>query len=360
MPEQETSAAPTTTASNPKLAPAAQAWLAAQEAKQQAAEPAKPAEPEPKEPAAEAPAEKPKAETGSAAKRAAAAILGKKTQNEETLSADGDDWWNDDASRALQRTGMRDEEMAELRKFPWAKGWLEALRKRQSETDRAFADVKAKAETQRAPTPTAAGTTRADVGDQPGSAGSDLFDRLTKTLGDELGDDNAKLLREAFDAQGREIAALKERLEGHTRAIEEERAADQIEAHAQAARVALRGEFPWLDEDGRFEDVAREMGALRPEQMTREGIREAMRKAARIVFYDEVRQDAQAAEQRRSNSRKDRLAESAPNGSTAADGPILDEYEISVGIMSRLSAGESTEAAHRWAHDQRKRRKAAN
>jgi len=348
------------TTSDPRQA-ATEKWIAAQEAKRAApvkepkSEPEAKSEPAPAEPAVE----KPK----TSAKDLAAKLAGKPDAAPKKAGA-----WDETATKALSRIGLREQEAAELSELlaekPWVSGWLDKLQKVQAKQDADYAALKsAKADTgTREPTP---GTQRPLVqerGDQPGSGQvADLFETLTSKLGEELGDENAKLLRQAFGALQAQNHELREELHGHTRSVQVEREAAEIEVMVQKSRASLREEFPWIDDDTRFEAVAAELAGLRPDELSPDGIKSAMRKAARIVGYDEVRADAAALASKLDTRRKTRSAETAPGATHAGDDgeAVLDEFEISLRTMKMLEAQEPKERVQRWVQQQHERRRQA-
>lgn len=357
MTEQETS-------SDPKMA-ATQAWLAGRAAK--AAEAKAPAESAPEAPAEKAPApepvqaeapEKPEvaAPSSSATKALAAKLSGKQPAPEKGA-------WNDSATQALKRAGMRDEEVQEMQALaaekPWFGGWLDKLQKVQAKQDADFAALKAGT---REPTSTPARHQAAATGDQPGSGQiADVLEQLTKRFGEELGDENATLLRQVLTGQEQRLADLQQRLDGYTRSVTAEREAAEIEATVQRTRHELREEFPWIDDEAKFEALAREMTALRPDELSPEGIKQSMRKAARIVFFDDVRADAKAVASKLDTKRKNRSAETAPGGNSAdQDEAPLGEFEISLRAVKMQAAGEPKERISRWVQAQHERRRKAN
>jgi len=88
-------------------------------------------------------------------------------------------------------------------------------------------------------------------------------------------------------------------------------------------------------------------------------VAESMRKAARIVGYDILKADAQAVAAKADSKRKDRPGETAPNGSTATEGRVLTEYEISEGVLRMQVAGEPADRIRRWTQQQHERRRNA-
>jgi hypothetical protein len=347
------------TTADPRQA-ATEKWIAAQEAKRTAPVKEPKAEPAPK---AEAPEEKAEPAPKASVKDLAAKLAGKEPAPKKAGQ------WDETATKALSRIGLREQEAAELSELlaekPWVSGWLDKLQKVQAKQDADYAALKsAKADTgTREPTP---GTQRPLVqerGDQPGSGQvADLFETLTSKLGEELGDENAKLLRQAFGALQAQNQELREELHGHTRSVQVEREAAEIEVIVQRSRASLREEFPWIDDDARFEAVAAELAGLRPDEVSPDGIKAAMRKAARIVGYDEVRADAAALASKLDTKRKTRSAETAPGGSNAGDDgePVLDDFEISLRTMKMLEAQEPKERVQRWVQQQHERRRKAN
>lgn len=285
---------------------------------------------EPDEPAPDA-AEEPKAKpAGDAAKRLAAKLAGKEAPEKEAATPEPSEW-GDAERRALSRTGLKDGEIAELqalsREKSWVGPWLEKLQRVQAKQDADFAALKAGT---REPTPGARSQPAQEQGDQPGSGKvADLFERVTAKLADELGDENATLLRQAFGALQQQNDQLRQELHGYARSVTVERQAAEIESMVQKSRSSLREEFPWIDDDARFEAVALEMSALRPDEITPDGVRESMRKAARIVFFDDVKADAASVASKLDNKRKTRTSATAPNGSPVHDdGPPLDDYQV--------------------------------
>lgn len=241
---------------------------------------------------------------------------------------------------------------------PWLGSWLSQLQKVQAKQDADFAALKAGT---REPTPGALRPQAHEQGDQPGSGqDADVIEQLTRKLGEELGDDNATLLRQAFQAQAQQIAELREQVGGYTRTVNEERAAAEIEVMVQRSRASLREEFPWIDDDARFEAVASEMAALRPDEITPEGVAASMRKAARIVFFDDVKADAKSVASKLDNQRKSRTSATSPGGAEMEDGPVLDEFEISLRTVQMQGAGEPPERITRWVQQQHERRRKAN
>jgi hypothetical protein len=343
------------TAPDPKWA-ASQAYFASK------AERAKPAaeseqKPEPAEAQPAAKDEKPdEAPEPKAAKSLASKLAGK---GEASTSA-----WDENATRAFSRAGLKESEAAELAEKPWAKAWLDKLQKVQAKQDADYAALKAaRQEGTREPTPGARSQSAQEQGDQPGSGQvADLFETLTKKLGEELGDDNATLLRQGFDLLRSQNDELRQELRGFTRSAQVARDEAEIEVMVQQSRTSLREEFPWIDDEARFEAVAAEMASMRPSEVSREGVADLMRKAARVVFFDDVRADAKAVASKLDTKRKTRLAETAPDGSNAADdGPVLDEFEISSRTMQMMAANEPKERISRWVQAQHeRRRKSAN
>lgn len=336
-----------------------QAWLAAQAAKRAAAPAPKPeAKPEPKPDAAEAKPEAVEAkpvEPAKASKELASKLAGKETPKVKA--------WDENATGALRKLGMRDEELPKFEALaaenPWLVGFLDGAQKRITKTDADYAALKAGT---REPTPGAQRPLAHEQGDQPGSGQvADLFETVTKKLGEELGDENALLLRQAFGALEAQNNQLREELHGYTRSVQVERQEAEIEAMVQKSRSALREEFPGIDDEARFEAVATELAGMRPSEITPEAITQAMRKAARVVFFDDLKADAQAVAARHDTKRKTRLAETAPGGSTAdTDEPVLDEFEISLRSLKMQTAGEPKERISRWVQNQHERRRKAN
>lgn len=367
MAEQETQpSAPATPAAAPTPAPstepkpaafdaaAARAqWIEKWKSKPAEEKPAeKAAEPEAKpEPAAEGAADKSKA----AVKDLAAKLAGKPDAAPKKSAA-----WDENATKALSKLGLRDDEHEKLQALaeanPWLLGFVKGAEKRISKTDADYAALKAGA---REPTTKGALRPQApDQVDQPGSGQvADLFETLTSKLGEELGDENAKLLRQAFGALQAQNQELREELHGHTRSVQVEREAAEIEVMVQKTRASLREEFPWIDDDERFEAVATELAGLRPDEVTPDGVKAAMRKAARIVGYDDVRADAAAMASKLDTKRKTRTSDTAPNGNGVHDAgqPMNDHQEfMETARMSR--AGMSQEQIQSFVLNNRQRR----
>jgi len=332
------------------------AWLAKWTAKpeekaaEKPAEPAAPKADKPDEPVAE----KPK----TSVKDLAAKLAGKDTEPEKPGA------WTETATKALSRIGLREQEAAELREFldgkSWGAGWRDKLQKLQSKQDADYAALKsAKADTgTREPTPGARGPSAQEQGDQPGSGQvADLFETLTSKLGEELGDENAKLLRQAFGALQAQNQELREELHGHTRSVQVEREAAEIEVMVQKSRASLREEFPWIDDDERFEAVATELAGLRPDELSPDGVKSAMRKAARIVGYDDVRADAAALASKLDSKRKTRTSDTAPNGNGVHDaGQPLNDYQEFMETARMSNAGMSPEQIQSFVLNNRQRR----
>ena len=316
----------------------------------------KPAEPEAKPaPTTEDAPDKPK----TAVKDLAAKLAGKPDAAPKKAGS-----WDETATKALSRIGLREQEAAELSELlaekPWVTGWLDKLQKVQAKQDADYAALKsAKAGAgTREPTPGARGPSAQEQGDQPGSGQvADLFETLTSKLGEELGDENAKLLRQAFgqlEAQNRE---LREELHGHTRSVQVEREAAEIEVIVQKSRASLREEFPWIDDDERFEAVATELAGLRPDEVTPDGVKAAMRKAARIVGYDDVRADVAAMASKLDTKRKTRTSDTAPNGNGVHDaGQPLNDYQEFMETARMVRAGMSQEQVQSFVLNNRQRR----
>lgn len=351
--------------SDPGMA-ATQAWMAKQAAKAVEAAPEEKPEqepaPKPEQKAEQKAEEKP---AGKGAKAVADALLGKKSETKADAKTDASGW-DETATRSLNRIGLRADEIEDLAALraekPWLDKWLGHLQKLQSKQDADYAALKAARadDGTREPTPGARGPSAHQQGDQPGSGQvAELFDQLTDKLGVEIGDENATLLRRTLEVFASQYSALEQKLDGYTRGVQEERQAAEIETMAQRARLALREDFPWLTEDDAFESVAVEMGRMRPDEITPEGVMESMRKAARIVGYDRLLADKQAVASKLDNKRKTRLAETAPNGSSADEGTPLSEWEISQGIIARQLAGEPRERISSWAQAQHERRRKA-
>lgn len=238
--------------------------------------------------------------------------------------------WDENATAALRKLGMRDDELPKLQALaaenPWLMGFVDGAQKRITKSDADFAALKAGT---REPTPSVQRPLTQESGDQPGSGQvADLFGKLTEKLGEELGDENATLLRQAFGVLEAQNSQLREELHGYTRSVQAERQAAEIEVLVQQSRSALREEFPWMDDEKRFEQVASEMAGMRPESMTPEAVRDTMRKAARVVFYDDVRADAAAVVSKLDNQRKDQAMVTRPNGVLIHDdSPPLTDFE---------------------------------
>lgn len=304
-------------------------------------EPVEDIEPDEPAPVAEA-AEKSKAKpAGDTAKKLAAKLVGKETPAKEAATPEPSEW-GDAERRALARTGLKDSEIGELQALAkeksWVAPWLEKLQRVQAKQDADFAALKAGT---REPTPGARNQPAQEQGDQPGSGKvADLFEQVTAKLADDLGDENATLLRQAFGALQQQNDQLREELHGYARSVTVERQAAEIESMVQKSRSSLREEFPWIDDDARFEAVALEMSALRPDQITPDGVRESMRKAARIVFFDDVKADAASVASKLDSKRKTRTSATAPNGSPAHDDSApLDDYHVFQKQLQMREAG---------------------
>lgn len=353
-----------------RLAPQARAWLDHMEGMAGTDEPppvpgeaeAAPAAP----PEPPAPAEAPEAPPAEKPAESASERLTKHLEKGgEEPPASG---WDDTARNALKRAKLKDGEIEELEQLieekPWLRGWVDGLQKAQSDTDDVIADLRAKAQGSREPTPTAEKPTAEQDplsagGDQPGSGEvADLLQRVTEELGGELGDDNAGLLRDLVKAvrseTQSEISALRSQLDGHTRAVESERGAAEFGQLVERARHDLRDEFPWISDDSGFERVVDEM-TKRPTHATPEAVKEGMRAAAKVAFFDELREDARGAAARLDNHRKERLAATAPNTAPIEPDRPRSEREISLGIMEMMDSGAPAEQIEAWALRQRRR-----
>lgn len=308
---------------------------------------------EPEAPKAEKPAE-PVAEKPNAVKGLAAKLAGKPDAATKAAGA-----WDETATRALSRAGLKEAEMAELAEKPWAKAWIDKLQKVQAKTDADFAALKAGT---REPTPGALRPQAQEQGDQPGSGKvADLLDDLTKSFGEEVGDENAIKLRQFLDRQESRLQELQEKLDGHTRGVQVEREAAEIEVMVQKSRASLREEFPWIDDDSRFEAVATELAGLRPDEVSPDGVTAAMRKAARIVGYDDVRADVAAMASKLDTKRKTRTSDAAPNGNGVHDmGEPLNDYQEFMETARMSNAGMSTDQIQRFVLNNRQRRDRAS
>ena len=364
MAEQETKTTPLDTQHASTMA-----WLATQTAKE--APPAAPPAKEPKAPVeavgpaddgAEAAEPAPAAEPKTDAVKALAAKLAK--PKADAAPVEDKARWDDSATDALQRLGLRSDEMPKLAELteqnPWLKGFIDGAVKRQSKVDADFAALRSKDPGAREPTSGARGPSAQEQRDQPGSGQvADVAEALIKGFGEELGDDNATHLRQVLSGYDSQIQELKQELRGFAQSAQAQNQAAEIEVMAQGARRALRDDFPWMDDETRFEAVAAEMAGLRPDEITPQGVLESMRKAARIVGYDDLRSDAEAVVSKLDNTRKTRLASTSPNGSSASEGKVLSEYEISLGIVTRMNAGEPKARIDSWAQQQHARRRNA-
>jgi hypothetical protein len=366
MAEQETQqSAPATPAAAPAptetttakpaafdAAAARAAWIEKWKSKPEEPAAEKPAAPEAKPaPAAEVVAEKPK----TAIKDLAAKLAGKPDAAPKKAGA-----WDENTTKALAKLGLREDEAPKLQALaaenPWLQGFIDGAQKRISKTDADYAALKAGARE-----PTTKGALRPQAPeqvDQPGSGQvADLFETLTSKLGEELGDENAKLLRQAFGALEAQNNQLREELHGHTRSVQVEREAAEIEVMVQKSRASLREEFPWIDDDERFEAVAAELAGLRPDEVSPDGVTSAMRKAARIVGYDDVRADVAAMASKLDTKRKTRTSETAPNGNGVHDtGQPLNDYQEFMETARMSNAGMSTEQIQRFVLTNRQRR----
>lgn len=357
------------------------AWQASQEKSTDAVETPEPAPEEAQQPAPEvdndgqAPTDSVSADVDqpSPERKAAEKLAGIKREQKSDDSAA----LSEDYTRALKRTGMRDTEVEEvaslIREKPWMRGWLDGLAKSQSKQDSDFAALKARvAEGAREPTPQTDESPDAqdhlapDQGDQPGSVQfADLIEQTAEKFGEELGADNAKLLRDVFGAlQGhnaaleRRISELDGRFEGYANSLEQEKAAAEFENHVQRARHSLREDFPWIDDDAAFDRVVDEMTAI-PTGAAPDEVRASMEKAARIAFFDEVKADVRAASSRLDNSRKTRLAETAPGSSLSSPDRVLSMQEIQNEVVGMIGRGEDGDRIKAWQQRQFERLRAS-
>jgi hypothetical protein len=336
------------------------AWMEKWATKPQDKPPEKAAEsaaPQP-EKAAEPVTEKPR----TAVKDLAAKLAGKPAPEAKTEGAKASAW-DTNATQALRKLGLREDELPKLEALaaenPWLKGFVEGAHRRITKSDADFAALKAKGpEGARGPTPGALRPQAQQQEDQPGGGQvADLFETLTSKLGEELGDENAKLLRQAFGALEAQNNQLREELHGHTRSVQVEREAAEIEVMVQKSRASLREEFPWIDDDERFEAVAAELAGLRPDEVSPDGVTSAMRKAARIVGYDDVRADVAAMASKLDTKRKTRASDTAPNGNGVHDtGQPLNDYQEFMETARMSNAGMSTEQIQRFVLTNRQRR----